>query len=192
MVYQLVNNGDVPDEDYFNALMNQGVIPCTSGTRPTATHEGMTIYETDTNLYSTWDGAAWYHPDSPDYIAYVPTFYSNIVSGTAIGAGSVAVSYSRYQVQNKRCHFYGHVQINTTTASGFGVSLPVACSQRILSMSSISLHGAAGYTTSFGDGHVPGAGAPFTRFGPVSSTNSALNIITSGDTCHWNVTYETV
>lgn len=192
MVYQLVNNGDVPDEDYFNALMNQGIIPCTSGTRPTPTHDGMTVWETDTNLHATWDGAAWIYPYAPTYIDYTPTFYSNIVSGTAIAGGSVVVTYSRYQLIRKKVHFYGHAQINTTTASGFGLSLPVAASQRLLSLQSIALHGPSGYATSFGEGHIPGSGAPFTRYGPVSNNGSTLNIVASGDTVHWNTLYETV
>src|ERR1044072_1879724 len=39
--------------------MNQSVIVCTSGTRPSSPGAGMTIYETDTDLYRRWTGAAW-------------------------------------------------------------------------------------------------------------------------------------
>jgi hypothetical protein len=45
--------------DVNDYLMEQGVIVCTSGTRPASPHEGMFIYETDTNLYRTYTGAAW-------------------------------------------------------------------------------------------------------------------------------------
>ena len=59
-MYQLVNNGDVPDEDYFNnALMKQTVIVCTSGTRPSSPPHGMTVYETDTKSFRVWNSAAW-------------------------------------------------------------------------------------------------------------------------------------
>lgn len=36
-----------------------GVFLCTSGTRPANPTEGFTVYETDTNVYSYWDGSAW-------------------------------------------------------------------------------------------------------------------------------------
>lgn len=42
-----------------NDVMNQVIVQCTSSTRPTANVQGMTVYETDTNLYSVYDGSAW-------------------------------------------------------------------------------------------------------------------------------------
>ncbi len=62
MPYQLLTNGDVPDEDYFNlSLMKQTIISCTSGTRPSSPPDGMMIYETDTRLYRAYNSsdAAW-------------------------------------------------------------------------------------------------------------------------------------
>ncbi len=60
MTYQLVNNGDVPDEDYFNdALMRQTIVKCTSGTRPSSPDEGMTVHETDTNMRRFYNGTKW-------------------------------------------------------------------------------------------------------------------------------------
>jgi hypothetical protein len=60
VVYQLVSNGDVPDEDYFNlALMKQTVVKCTSGTRPSSPDEGMTVHETDTGIRRAYDGTDW-------------------------------------------------------------------------------------------------------------------------------------
>lgn len=60
MVYALKNNGDVPDEDYFNeALMRQVVVKCTSGTRPASPDEGMTVHETDTGIRRAYDGTDW-------------------------------------------------------------------------------------------------------------------------------------
>jgi len=43
--------------DYDNAL-NFGITVCTSGTRPTAV-DGRAIYETDTDKFLIYDGAAW-------------------------------------------------------------------------------------------------------------------------------------
>ncbi|WBB73226.1 hypothetical protein O7602_26660 [Micromonospora sp. WMMD1128] len=59
MAYQLLANGDVPSATYFNSLMQQGNIVCTSGSRPSSPVEGMTIVETDTELIRVWSGSAW-------------------------------------------------------------------------------------------------------------------------------------
>lgn len=44
-------------------LMNQAVIVCTSGTRPSSPSSGMTIYETDTGFYATYNGSSWTYAD---------------------------------------------------------------------------------------------------------------------------------
>jgi hypothetical protein len=60
VAYQIVNNGDSPDESYFNnALMRQTVVKCTSGTRPASPDEGMIIFQTDTNSGHFYSGTAW-------------------------------------------------------------------------------------------------------------------------------------
>lgn len=35
------------------------IVPCTSTTRPSSPHTGMTIYETNTNRHMTWNGSIW-------------------------------------------------------------------------------------------------------------------------------------
>lgn len=45
--------------DVNDYLMKQTVIVCTSGTRPGAPNEGMTIFETDTNRLQIYTGSAW-------------------------------------------------------------------------------------------------------------------------------------
>ncbi|MFI5839462.1 hypothetical protein ACIA8K_07080 [Catenuloplanes sp. NPDC051500] len=45
--------------DVDNYLMKQVVIVCTSIDRPSSPVEGMTIYETDTDIYQGWTGTAW-------------------------------------------------------------------------------------------------------------------------------------
>jgi len=147
---------------------------------------------TDAGIIMHYTGSAWAPMSSAGYINYTPTFYSNNVSATTIAGGSVVVTYSKYKLTGKTCHFYGHAVINTTTAGGFGLSLPVNVGFRSFSMSQITLHGASGYATLCGDGHVPAISAPFNRFGPVTNSNATVNIAASGDTVHWNVTYETV
>lgn len=194
-MYTLLVTGDVPGAStYFNPLVQQSIIPCTSGTRPTPSHDGMTIYETDTDLHATWNGSTWVYAYSPVYTDFSGSvvFYSNAVSGTTIAGGSVSVTYAKYQKVGTRCHYLGHATINTTTASGFGVSLPFNVPYRSFSLSHITLGGASGYTTSFGRGHCPNTVGPFNRVTPVSNSNANLNISSSGDTVHWNIEYETV
>jgi hypothetical protein len=197
-VYTLLSTGDVPGAStYFNPLVQQSIIPCTSGTRPTPSHDGMTIWETDTNLHATWDGGAWFYPYSPVYTSVTPTFYSAIITGTAIAGGSVSVTYAKYQKVGTRCHYFGHATINTTVsgANGFGLSLPFASPYRSFSMQSVTMHGSSGdtnYANSVGEAHIPAISAPFNRVGPVNRGNTLIGVVTSGDTVHWNITYETV
>jgi hypothetical protein len=127
------------------------------------------------------------------YTSITPTFYSNANSGTAISGGSVVVTYARWKLMApKMVHYFGHAVINTTTASGLAISLPSGypAPLRSFTMGQCYLQGAGAYTSSFGNGHVPIMSAPYTRFGPTDRSNNQLNIITSGDTVHWNVLYE--
>jgi len=53
-------SGDVLTHTDLNGyLRDQWITICTSGTRPTTTQEGRTIFETDTDRYYRWDSAAW-------------------------------------------------------------------------------------------------------------------------------------
>lgn len=188
-------DGDIlTGSDVMGYLMRQAVVTCTSGARPSSPTTGQPIFETDTKLIRVWDGSTWYCPDSPEYTDYsgTVTFYSNATSGTTISSGSVSVTAAAYQKVNKRCHYYGHATINTTTSNGFAVSLPFATPVRAFWLSYIALHGPSGYSTSVGLGHVPAISAPYNRVCPVSPTNANLNIAASGDTVHWNIVYETV
>lgn len=199
-MYTLLSTGDVPGAaTYFNPLVQQTIIPCTSGTRPTPSHDGMTIYETDTDLHATWNGSAWVYPYSPGYVDFSASvvFYSNNIAATTISGASVSVTYAKYQRVNKRCHYFGHATINTTVsaANGFGLSLPFACTVRNFSMQSVTMHGTSGdtnYANSVGEASVPAISAPFNRIGPVHRDNTLVGVSTSGDTVHWNILYETV
>lgn len=60
MAYKVFATEEVLASADVNAyLMKQTIIVCTSGTRPSSPNEGMTIYETDTDTYRTWDGSLW-------------------------------------------------------------------------------------------------------------------------------------
>lgn len=58
--FKTFSAGDVLTASDVNGyLMKQAVIICTSGTRPASPHEGMLIYETDTNHFRHYNGSAW-------------------------------------------------------------------------------------------------------------------------------------
>lgn len=60
MAYKTFTAGSVlTASDVMTYLMNQVVIVCTSGTRPAGPSEGMSIFETDTDKFMIYDGAAW-------------------------------------------------------------------------------------------------------------------------------------
>jgi hypothetical protein len=88
MYTQLVT-GDVPGAStYFNPLLNQSIVPCTSGTRPGSPPNGMHIYETDTSLFRKWNGSSWESVAGGRNTAFSPALTS---TGTAptLGTGSV-------------------------------------------------------------------------------------------------------
>lgn len=197
-MYTLLVTGDTPGAStYFNPLVQQSIIPCTSGTRPTPSHDGMTVYETDTDLHATWNGSAWTYPYSPAYTDWSASvvFYSNTVSATAIAGGSVAIDLARYQKVNKRVHYYGSATINTTTGGGFGFNLPFSTSTRQFCMGQVYVQGTMTTPTDwdqYGNAFIPAISAPFNRVVATAYTNGSRNINTSGNIVCWNITYESV
>lgn len=63
MAFKTFTAGEVLTASDVNTFLGkQAVIVCTSGTRPAAPVEGMTIYETDTDKLLAYDGAVWNLP----------------------------------------------------------------------------------------------------------------------------------
>lgn len=59
-MYTLLVTGDVPGAaSYFNPLLRQTIIPCTSGARPASPAQGMTVAESDTGMYRGHNGTNW-------------------------------------------------------------------------------------------------------------------------------------
>jgi hypothetical protein len=142
MYTQLVT-GDVPGAStYFNPLLGQTIVPCTSGTRPSSPATGMHIFETDTGKTQRWDGAAW-RPVASARISYTPVLTS---TGTApvLGTGSTAVGWYVYHSDSIVCNFF--LKFGTSGASfGTGnwlVSLP----QTATTVYGGSIHPAVGST----------------------------------------------
>lgn len=59
MTRQVFAANEEPSYAKLNAVSDQTVIVCTSGTHPTSPPEGMHIYETNTDLLARYDGSQW-------------------------------------------------------------------------------------------------------------------------------------
>jgi len=148
-------------------LAEQAVITCTSGTRPSSPNEGMTVYETDTDAYSTYSGSAWVRAVTvAAWETYTPT-WTTTGTGPSVGNGSIAGRYCRHgrDIDLQITLLYG-----STTSSGTGVfsfSLPATAS----SASNARWIGAAFFRDSSAGstGHFPGAAI-------VSSAGTTLNM----------------
>lgn len=127
MVYQLKANGDVPDESYFNdALMNQTVIVCTSGTRPASPPEGMTIWQTDVNNHGVYDGSSWQNMLENASSSFSPS-WTGSSSNPTLGNGSLTGRYLR--ISAKLYWFRIVLVIGSTSTGGsgrWGFTLPAA------------------------------------------------------------------
>lgn len=126
-MYTLLVTGDVPGAaTYFNPLLQQTIIPCTSGTRPTAVQEGMTVYETDTNQYTKWNGSSW-ESVAGTRITYTPTLSATTTPPT-MGTGNIRSGYYTI-LPGPAIHFQFFIKFGTSgSAAGSGtytVSLPV-------------------------------------------------------------------
>lgn len=91
MVYTLLVTGDVPSASgYFNPLLQQSVINCTSGTRPSSPPDGMLIYETDTKYFRSWDNAntTWQIKWQNDGSFPMMWRYGNGITSDVTGIGS--------------------------------------------------------------------------------------------------------
>jgi hypothetical protein len=113
--------------DVNTFLMRQAVIACTSSTRPASPSEGMTIYETDTDLALIYTGTAW-QPivNVGDWTAYTPTLQS-FDSGTdwVIGNGTIVGRYSKI---GRFISVFFTITFGSTSTFGtktLGLSLPV-------------------------------------------------------------------
>jgi hypothetical protein len=183
-------------------LMEQSVIVCTSGTRPSSPGEGWTIYETDTDRQLTYDGSGWVI--GLEYSTW--TDYSGSLTwaatGTqpAIGNGTIT---ARYRRSGKMVVFQFRLAMGSTTTYGTGtytISLPVNSASR-LQVGSAYLRDSSATS----NGHAPGSvvidGSTVTSCIIVSSTGTGTGNVAgqtqpftwaNGDTLGGGITYETV
>lgn len=125
MPFKTFNAGDVlTAADVNDYLMEQAVITCTSGTRPSSPAEGMTIYETDTDKILSYSGSAWIPVQYQGaWDTYTPTWTAS-GSAPSIGNGSLA---GRYMRAGSRVTLTVKITTGSTTTYGsgtYGLSLP--------------------------------------------------------------------
>lgn len=126
MAFKTFAPGVLTSSDLNTYFMQQAVITCTSGARPSSPVEGMTIYETDTDRYATWSGSAW---EAGDYPGAWRSYDATLISGGAgtdwaIGNGTVVSKYCRV---NRLVGVWFRITFGTTTTFGtkfLNISLP--------------------------------------------------------------------
>ena len=109
--------------DNFDAL-KAGHIVCTSGTRPTglvAGDEGLMIFETDTNKFLVWDGAAWVSAINSGSLNFSWQTWAPVlrVNSTNVTLGTGSTSTGRYLKMGPIV--FGEMYIEFGTS---GVSVP--------------------------------------------------------------------
>jgi hypothetical protein len=91
MAFKTFAPGVMTSSDVNTFLMRQSVITCTAATRPASPNEGMTVYETDTDLYRVYSGTAWEVVQAYGaWTAYTPT-----VTTWALGNGTISGFHMR-------------------------------------------------------------------------------------------------
>jgi hypothetical protein len=107
MAFKTFAPGVLTSSDVNTFLMRQSVITCTAATRPASPNEGMTIYETDTDIYLVYDGTDWKR-NLGGWTSFTPT-----LTNFTLGNGTVAASYS---VIGKTVVYRGEIVAGSTTA----------------------------------------------------------------------------
>lgn len=134
MAFKVFAAGEVlTAADVNDYLAEQAVIVCTSGTRPSSPNEGMTIYETDTNLTRQYTGSAWGILFINGPTSYVPVLTASS-SNPTLGTGNVAVGKYTY-LPGGMIKYRFYVQFGTASvATGSGtyqISLPLTAADAL-------------------------------------------------------------
>ena len=111
--------------DVNDYLMEQAVIQCTSGTRPSSPHEGMCIYETDLNMLRIWNGSLWQIAICNQTQGYTPALTA-ITTNPTMGAGATLAG--EYTIQGALVTGTTQIVYGTPMGAGSGeyrISLPV-------------------------------------------------------------------
>ena len=123
--------GDVPGAaTYFNPLMRQTIIPCTSGTHPSSPHEGMHAYETDTDRLIKWNGTGW-EIVAGSRTLFTPTLTASTTNPT-MGTGAERYGWYTYSPgQTITYDFF--IKFGTSPSAGTGsyaISIPITAANQ--------------------------------------------------------------
>ena len=198
-MYTLLVTGDVPGAStYFNPLLQQTIIPVTSGTRPTSPPEGMLVYETDTDRYSSYTGSAWVTLGQTITAPHTPVLTAT--TNPTLGTGSVA--QGRYTLFNgKWCVYRGTIRFGTSgvnAGSGqYFISLPVASATTfgagVDGVGAGLVLDASGPNVVQANVYIAGSGA--TTMSMFASNNQVTSVgpwtWAASDYLSWTITYET-
>lgn len=204
-MYTLLTTGDVPGAStYFNPLLQQSIVPCTSGTRPASPPDGMMIWETDTERYMSWNAsaAAWVYAGQMLTGSYTPALTASVNPNL----GSASAVQGRYTLYGGNwCTARGLIKWGSTSlnagSGSYSISLPFTTSNTITA-------GNTPVGTCYVlDSSVPAAylGMPFVAAnasvmtvlmgglpatGPSQMSNTIPIAWATNDTIGWNITYE--
>jgi hypothetical protein len=105
--------------DMNTYVRNQMIGTCTSGTRPSSPVEGQTIYETDTDVFSVYNGSVWLTVAQPGvWTDFSGSFlWTGTGSNPAIGNGTIATKWAQF---GKMVVYRGFVQAGSSTTFGTG------------------------------------------------------------------------
>jgi hypothetical protein len=126
-MYTLLVTGDVPGAaTYFNPLLQQTIIPCTSGTRPSSPPDGMHVFETDTDILRAYSNGSWAPVMQIGAGSHTPVLTATTTNPVLGSGSSVAGRYLRFG--GYMCTYWGKIRFGTSGVSaGSGsylVSLP--------------------------------------------------------------------
>lgn len=117
--FKTFTSATLSSADVNDYLMEQAVIQCTSGTRPSSPHEGMTIYETDTNAIKCYSGSAWetvLYPIDGWVTSFSPRATQDNEASTPSSHGgllSVTVTSSRYRKVGRSLKWTAVITLNS-------------------------------------------------------------------------------
>lgn len=117
--------------DNFEYHNLRGPYICTSATRPGSPFEGQLIYETDTNKYLSYDGAAWWTVGRA--ITTATSHTPTLAQGASTNI-SKTLTVSEYAIVNGVCEWWFLITATAagTAGSGITLTLPVNSAQATL------------------------------------------------------------
>jgi hypothetical protein len=197
MPFRVFTTGEVLTDTLLqDYLMEQVVITCTSGTRPSSPTDGMVIFETDTDMLRAYSNGSWTVVQQLGPGSHTPVLTAS-TSNPTLGTGSSQVG--RYLLWGGRmCTYWGRIAFGTAALSAgtgqYFVSLPfVSNSAPEIFVGSAMLRDSSS-----------GSIQPCTSY--MASGASTLSIVTpsgiasstvpwtwaASDYLTWSITYETV